>query len=238
MSTDKNDKSPQRKSLRKLSKLGSRKPADAPKRVIEQVPNWLVQLLSKYGEAPGPLIGLEDPSFTHNISSDDLDEEAAQISALLEQMEEEGLPEDINQRASTSVEWGQYDDEPELPPGPLDDLLDSLGHDEDDYFQETADQDDDDWLTGSVIQPLEPEGDQDETFLSQTEAEQPDWLNDLLPADEAKPALQATFSDSETLSPIGLMMPWRRPPRSTQKKLSRPLNFPPRRLLIIKFRIG
>ncbi|MCB9101490.1 MAG: hypothetical protein H6632_18270 [Anaerolineales bacterium] len=201
MSTDKNDKSPQRKSLRKLSKLGSRKPADAPKRVIEQVPNWLVQLLSKYGEAPGPLIGLEDPSFTHNISSDDLDEEAAQISALLEQMEEEGLPEDINQRASTSVEWGQYDDEPELPPGPLDDLLDSLGHDEDDYFQETADQDDDDWLTGSVIQPLEPEGDQDETFLSQTEAEQPDWLNDLLPADEAKPALQATFSDSEDSIP-------------------------------------
>ncbi|MCB0223773.1 MAG: hypothetical protein KDI02_08790, partial [Anaerolineae bacterium] len=202
MSLEKKDNSPQRKPIKKLSKLGSRKPADAPKRVIEQVPDWLLQLLGKHGEAPGPLIGLEEPTFARDPSqADDLDEEAAQISALLEQMEEEGLPQDVGQRASTSVEWGPYDeDKTEIPPGPIDDLLDSLSDDEEGFLSDALDQDDD-WLAGSVSQAITSDAGQDDPYSNQTADDQPDWLTDLIPSDKSKPAVETTFSDSEDTVP-------------------------------------
>src|SRR5690606_13450122 len=61
-----------------------------PKTVAEQIPNWLKLLLTKYGEQPGPIIGLEmDPL----PGIDDVEPvDPGMLSNLLEQMAEDGPP--------------------------------------------------------------------------------------------------------------------------------------------------
>src|SRR5512145_31908 len=123
-----------------LRKPTDKKGASKPEKVVEAIPGWLQALLAKHKEAPGPLIGLESPEAlpeedefvmtdsTGPVSAEE--EEADVLSALLEQMADEGPP--VGQRSASSVEWGAYappESDESSPGNELDDLLANLGSD-------------------------------------------------------------------------------------------------------------
>ena len=108
MSTeDLGNKPPQSGSLKRLSKPGGTQPKLASQTVVEQVPDWLKGLLTKYGEKAGRLVGLgegpieaeELPAVVPRASTG-----GGNLSVLLEQMAEEGVSDFPQSQRTSSVE--------------------------------------------------------------------------------------------------------------------------------------
>jgi hypothetical protein len=143
-------------SPKKLGKLGAQKKS-TPKKVVEQVPDWLQQLLSRHGEPAGPLIGLEEESFIEDEKEIEplpdappapVSEETAHLSALLEQMAEEGPPELADDQVATSVEWGDVDTSAQEPPAaPIDEVLVGISQVQDEEEQEDLSDQVSDWIS-------------------------------------------------------------------------------------------
>ena len=105
--------------------------------VIEYMPTWLNLLLTKYGEQPGPLVGLEEPSFPTGTSLDN-EADSGHVSDILNQIAEEGIDPTAEAGGFSSVEWGAgpvptppSTTVPAEEPGPgsIDSFLDTLGAD-------------------------------------------------------------------------------------------------------------
>ncbi|NJN99582.1 MAG: hypothetical protein HC875_38510 [Anaerolineales bacterium] len=148
---DSEKKPPQTSGLKRLNKPGTQ-PKPTTQNLVEQVPPWLKRLLTKYGEREGPLVGLgEGAPEVESLVTRKLEPKEG-LTALLNQMAEEGVSTPSPDRSSTSVEWGRYD---EPTPPPIDDFLANLGSGQ-------ADNQD--------LSPGYP-----------AESEAPDWINDILP---------------------------------------------------------
>ncbi|MBE7468687.1 MAG: hypothetical protein DPW09_07680 [Anaerolineae bacterium] len=190
MSPNEEKKPGQSGGLRRLSKSGAL-PKPTPQNLVEQVPPWLKRLLTKYGEREGPLVGLgEGEPEAETLVTRKL-QPTGGLTALLDQMAEEGVSTYSPERSATSVEWGSYD-EPEPPP--IDDFLANLGTGQGDYQDVpspySAANEAPDWINDVL-----PPASQVETGYSSyspgaepTFAEEaPDWLTEMLPPDAATP---------------------------------------------------
>src|SRR5687768_4378408 len=138
MSTeDLGNKLPQSGSLKRLSKPGGTQPKLASQIVVEQVPDWLQRLLTKYGEKAGRLVGLgEGPIEVEEMPAAVARPAAGggNLSVLLEQMAEEGISDFPQSQRTSSVEWGNYEAPLSEPPAaPIDDLLANFDPDQTDY---------------------------------------------------------------------------------------------------------
>jgi hypothetical protein len=201
---NKSEDSGRKPTTKKLSKIGSKK-TTPQKDVVEQVPKWLKTLLRKYGEPEGRLVGLQlgedtffdelgplpEPDRTSAAEPDS--DEPDQLSALLEQMAEDGPPE--GDQSATSVEWGAAPVAEEDVPSPIDDLLDTMVAGESDvgqtpdsmpaeapaeYPDEMFQADDEDAtivLSGEALSAETP------AVPEPAAAEVPDWLNEALATD-------------------------------------------------------
>ena len=192
--------------LKNVSKTGGKK-------VVEQVPDWLRMLLGKYGEAQGNLAGLEEPEdfevepapAVAAFAPEPESEEEAQLSDLLEQMAEDGVPADAGGQSATSVEWGEPP--AESAESSIDDLLSGMDiaspeFQEGGAQEDTAAEIDTGWLAGDDTAPA-----QDQPASPVSDDDVPDWLTDALesptpveeePSPVATPAAAATTSfDSE-----------------------------------------
>lgn len=151
------------KQPKKLKSLSS-KPATGslPSRVSEQVPLWLHDLLSKHGEVPGLLVGLEGSFGSQSAAASEGD-----VVSLLEQMGEEGIDEFATGPSATSVEWGQARSAVVEDDTNIDDFLFSINPSED---AETAGSTD--WSSALSQSP-------------QAETEAPDWLNEIIPSQDS-----------------------------------------------------
>jgi hypothetical protein len=181
---------------RTLGKLGSA----APPSVAEQVPDWLRLLLGKYGEAQGILVGLHDEppplsavavagaaaGVSALLPSEDSPED---VSALLEQMAEEGPSTDEAARTATSVEWGsQPASEPGQGSPAIDDILSDIGTStQTEPFEAEDTLPASDWLSeiSESDETLEIESSRE------SEADLPDWLDETAPAATAIAATEA-----------------------------------------------
>ncbi len=196
---EKNPTGPDR--LKRLGKVGPQ-PKAVPQNIVEQTPPWLKQLLAKYGEREGRLVGLgEGYGIVEEASGAGTGElPEAGLSALLEQMAEEGVDQFPQDRLTTSVEWGSYDSATVEPSaGPIDDLLASLDGEESDYPDistqhgqtVTADIEAPDWLTS----PDEPTSGYPSTAPAADEG--PEWLTEMMTSDEPAPPSSLTFPAEE-----------------------------------------
>ena len=184
---DTNNQQDKSGSLKKVSKTGGKK-------VVEQVPDWLRMLLGKYGEAQGNLVGLEEPAdfeiepapaaaaFTPEPES----EEEAQLSDLLEQMAEDGIPADAGGQSATSVEWGDPAEEP--AENSIDDLLSGMDIASPEFQEggapeDTAAEIDTGWLAGDDAAPA-----QEQPASPVSDDDVPDWLTDAL--ESPSPAIE------------------------------------------------
>ncbi len=147
---------------RKLGKLTGSKTTSG--RVVEQVPDWLYHLLSKFGEAPGRLVGLEEAVELVKPEQEPGEKAVnAGLANLLEQMAEEGIDSFSSEQLPTSVEWGSYANVPAQESPPLDDLLSNLGE-----------------VTDSFETPS-PYSGAGHRNVPSPEAAEPDWLSEMLP---------------------------------------------------------
>ncbi len=189
MSTENLPKKPTTTShLKKLNTGRMPPPAAAPsENIVEQVPAWLKQLLTKYGEREGRLVGLGEGYSAPTAEASEAEaEDEAGLSALLAQMAEEGVPSTGPARSSTSVEWGGYRAEPGPEPPAMDDLLSALG------AEAPAAQPAPDWLTDMQPETYRPEPD-----FPQAGAAAPEWLNDIIQQEEDMPAPLQSAPESQ-----------------------------------------
>ncbi|MFN8454517.1 MAG: hypothetical protein U0401_07555 [Anaerolineae bacterium] len=187
MSTENLPKKPSTTShLKKLKTGGIQSQAAPVENVIEQVPPWLKQLLTKYGEREGRLVGLGEGYSTGAAAMSEAEEgDEAGLSALLQQMAEEGLAQTPT-RSSTSVEWGSYPTKAEPDAPALDDLLAHLGT-EPPAYQPSA-MPAPDWLTD-----MQGEDYQAQPDYPQASGAAPDWLNDMIePEEHAAPSVSTS----------------------------------------------
>jgi hypothetical protein len=197
MAVENQGKSPRKPLPKKLGKVETKQKIN-PQTVVEQVPDWLTQLLKKYGETIGPLIGLEEAPFEPVIAPAEIDE-TDQLSVLLNQMGEEGLEEEFTARGATSVEWGSHADmaAEEIPLASMDDLLSNLAGEPQGYRQDEFDEQTPAWITDTFSAETEFEsgyqGTQPQTELAGQE-DTPDWLNEIIPTPP-----QPTSSTSSTI---------------------------------------
>jgi len=112
-------------------------PIALPQAVTEQVPSWLKQLLTKYGETEGRLVGLEQPPPPPEARigpPPPTREEESQVSDLLEKMAKTGVEPSPEHYVPTSVEWGDSGSAAyETPSTSLDDVLAGIGVAQPDY---------------------------------------------------------------------------------------------------------
>ncbi|RMF04937.1 MAG: hypothetical protein D6768_02050, partial [Chloroflexi bacterium] len=194
------------KPIKKLNKLSPKKKT-GPLNVVEQVPDWLRMLLGKYGEAQGQLVGLQetDEPFQPELEeplppptpfTDVDDPDSAELSALLQQMAEEGAPEGARAHGPTSVEWGPAAEaappvEAELP---ATDELDDANFDEiPDWLNDTVSTpdydsaadlpDEPEWLTGA-----DSAADTAAESPADAAADYPDWLSSAIDSTAAPAA--------------------------------------------------
>jgi hypothetical protein len=167
MATENNPNSPKQKS-KKLTRLGSKSEQPSIPNVVEKVPDWLRMLLGKYGEAEGKLMGLQESlsGFPDDFAGAEPppfqqpSADAGELSALLEQMAEDGGPDPAGARTATSVEWGDYP--PEAPPATDLDTAEAIA--------QAGQTDIPDWLNDLDAAGGRPPAD-----------EVPDWLNETAP---------------------------------------------------------
>lgn len=170
MSTENLPKKPSTTSHLKKLKTGDTPPKAAPsENVVEQVPPWLKQLLTKYGEREGRLVGLGEGYSPAETVFEAEEVDSTGLSALLDQMAEEGPSQASLTRSSTSVEWGGYQTKAEPESPAIDDLLSNLGTKPAAYNQAP------DWLTD-----MQPEAYQPEPEYPHPSAAAPEWLNDMI----------------------------------------------------------
>ncbi|MCK6625788.1 MAG: hypothetical protein L6R45_11510 [Anaerolineae bacterium] len=190
MSPNEEKKPGQSGGLKRLSKSGAL-PKPTTQNLVEQVPPWLKRLLTKYGEREGPLVGLGEGEPEAESPVAKKLQPTGGLTALLDQMAEEGVSTYSPERSATSVEWGSYS-EPEPPP--LDDFLANLGTGQADYqgapSAYSAANEAPDWIN-DVLPPASQAETGYSSYLPGAEPafaeEAPDWLTEMIPPDAATP---------------------------------------------------